>query len=142
MSYNLFLDDIRHPYSVYEYLKDTKYLQWDWIVVRNYDEFISHITSNGLPKFISFDHDLADEHYTPQEYWKDYELSKAYQESVYSNYKEKTGLECAKWLVELCLDKDLLLPEFVSHSQNPVGKDNIERYLTNFKLHQINSATK
>lgn len=48
---------------------------------------------------------------------------------------EKTGLECAKWLVELCMDKGLKLPKYLCHSQNPVGKDNILGYLDNYKKH-------
>ena len=54
--------------------------------------------------------------------------------------KEKTGYDCAKWLVEYCLDNDLSLPKYQVHSMNPVGKKNILDYLSNFnifkKLHE------
>lgn len=89
----LFLDDLRPAPEGFER-------------VYSYKEFIMLITENGLPDFISFDHDLG---------------------------LEKTGYDCAKWLVEYCLDKNLMLPEFAVHSQNPVGKENIECLLENFK---------
>lgn len=86
-----------------------------------------------MPLLISFDHDLADEHYTPQEYWDDYDKSKAYQES--QSYKEKTGLDCAKFLVEFVESNNKVLPQFLSHSANPVGRDNILNYLQNAQKH-------
>ncbi len=126
----LFLDDIRMPKEVHLYLHRKMYLVKNWIIVRNYDQFVNYIETNGLPYFISFDHDLADEHYVPAEYWKSYETNKQYQES--QTYKEKTGYECAKWLVDYCLDNNLECPNFICHSLNPVGKDNINGLLTNF----------
>lgn len=67
---------------------------------------------------ISFDHDLADEHY-----WK----------QNTGEFVEKTGYDCVKWLIEYCMDNDVDLPKFYCHSMNPVGKENIERLLKNFK---------
>ena len=132
--YNLFLDDIRMPHEAYEYTKQKMFLDKQWVIVRNYDEFVDHITEHGMPVLISFDHDLADEHYTPEEYWHDYELSKKYQDA--QNYVEHTGLSCAKWLIEFCLDTCDRLPEYYSHSQNTVGKDNILRILDNYARSQ------
>jgi hypothetical protein len=60
----LFLDDIRHPNDVYTYTQQTIFLHKNWEIVRNYMEFVQWITINGLPDFISFDHDLADMEYT------------------------------------------------------------------------------
>lgn len=130
----LWLDDIRNPWEH----------QWKRMIdsfdpinvtcpywVKNYAEFINWIQLNGLPEIISFDHDLADEHYTPEEYWNDYDSSKAYQESM--EYTEKTGYDCAKWLVDYCIDNDIDLPKYYCHSFNPVGKDNILGLLNNFK---------
>ena len=127
----LFLDDIRHPYDAFTYTQETMFLQKKWVVVKNYKEFVKHIENNGLPKFISFDHDLADTHYTPQHLWEDYEKSKEWQESQV--HEEKTGYECAKWLVDYCLDNNADLPEYYCHSQNPVGKDNILGLFKSFK---------
>ena len=48
---------------------------------------------------------------------------------------ENTGLDCAKWLVEYCLDNNTKLPDYIVHSANPAGKENIEKYLFNAKKH-------
>lgn len=119
MSYYMFLDDLRNPQDV-TWVNLPKV---DWVVVRNYAQFRDYIETNGFPKFISFDHDLADEHYAGTGY-------------MGSSYSEKTGYDCAKWLVEVCLDSWTELPDFVVHSMNPVGKKNIEAYLNNFKKSQ------
>ena len=131
---NLFLDDIRVPRASFDYTKDEIYINQTWDIVRDFNQFIEHITENGLPELISFDHDLADEHYTPSKYWHDYEASKKYQEQ--QNYKEKTGFDCAKWLIDYCMDNDLKLPSYLSHSMNPVGRDNILGILNNYKKYE------
>lgn len=113
MSYHLFLDDIRDP----------SWVHWmklpcpddGWVVVRSHEEFVSVIERDGLPSFISFDHDLDQEGQIEA---------------------ELTGMDCAKWLVDFCLDNDLLVPEFAVHSQNPPGRANIEGILTSFQKHQ------
>lgn len=142
----VFLDDFRTPEVAFKYTYDQIYLTEDWLVVKNYDDFVKVIThyyelakdnellTSKLPDLISFDHDLADEHYCPEEFW-----GEKYDEWEKSQtFKEKTGFECAKWLVEFCLDKDLKLCSFLSHSMNPVGKKNILSLLNNFKKHQKN----
>ena len=53
--------------------------------------------------------------------------------------REKTGYDCAKWLVDYCMDNGLKLPEFEVHSMNPAGGENIRMYLENFKKHQENN---
>ena len=126
MNYNLFLDDFRHPYDCIKYMKLPIYSKLEWIIVRNYGEFVDYIAKKGLPKIISFDHDLADEHYSPEMYRGSYN-------AMYKNFKEKTGLDCAKWLVDYCADKDLDLPEYLVHSMNPAGRKNISSYLENYE---------
>jgi hypothetical protein len=49
----LFLDDLRTVEMIYD-----KSEVDGFDVVRNYNEFVSYIKSNGLPDFISFDNDL------------------------------------------------------------------------------------
>jgi hypothetical protein len=115
----LFLDDIRQPHDAFEHTQQTMFLHKKWEVVKNYNEFINWITKNGLPEFISFDHDLAD-----------YEISKEMQDTQV--YTEKTGYECAKWLIDYCLDNNLKCPKFYCHSMNPVGKDKINSILEQF----------
>jgi hypothetical protein len=105
MSYYMFLDDLRNPQDV-TWVNLPKV---DWVVVRNYAQFRDYIETNGFPKFISFDHDLADEHYAGTGY-------------MGSSYSEKTGYDCAKWLVEVCLDSWIELPDFVVHSMNLLAR--------------------
>lgn len=76
-------------------------------VVRSYDEAIDYVNNYGLPAFISFDHDLGE---------------------------EETGYDFAKWLVDYCIILDIKPTfNFYVHSQNPIGKTNIEELLNNFK---------
>lgn len=114
----LFLDDIRYPIEAYHYTKQDVFLRNDWYIVRNYKQFIDRILENGLPEMISFDHDIADENYLQLDS---------------QQFVERTGYDCAKWLVEYCMDNGADLPEFYCHSMNPVGKENIESLLKNFK---------
>jgi hypothetical protein len=107
-----------------------KSFYWDnqFEIVRNYNEFVDKITKDGLPEVISFDHDLADEHYAPPERWYDYDTWEKEK-----NFKEKTGMDCAKWLVDYCMDQDKDLPQYFIHSMNPVGGRNIWEYLENYR---------
>lgn len=125
----LFLDDERMPKDCASYMKYNKkdYLEDDWDIVRNYDEFVRYIENcgpYGLPYLISFDHDLADEHYTPESLWDDFIFSKIHQESKYENFKEKTGNDCAKFLIDYLQKHNIDLedyPKWIIHSMNPVG---------------------
>lgn len=127
----LFLDDLRVPFDCTKYIKsDVKHIYEDenWDIVRTYNDFVGYIEHFGLPDVISFDHDLADEHYPPSMY----DGNNRYNE-LYVNFKEKTGYECAKWLCEYCAYKKLPLPMYVVHSMNPTGKENILSVLDNYK---------
>lgn len=120
----LFLDDLRIPKDAIGLVPDIMnkfYWSNDWIIVRNFWEFCNYIQKFGLPDYISFDHDLADEHYI----------------SDTNDYKEKTGYECAKWLVDFCFDNGRSLPDYMVHSANPTGKQNIISYLENAKKHLL-----
>jgi hypothetical protein len=132
----LFLDDVRHPKDAYEYTNFKLFIKQEWNIVRNYNEFVEWITTNGMPDFISFDHDLADSHYTPEHLWCDYAKSKEWQDKQI--HTEKTGYECAKWLLEYITDNHpkYELPQYYSHSMNPVGKDKIITLLNNYTTPQ------
>lgn len=122
---NLFLDDFRIPRDAFPYTKDTDYLQLEWSIVQNYKEFVKFIeeyyaSNQKLPALISFDHDLADVHYEPQ-----------FAQTIVVHH-EKTGLGCAQWLVDFCLDHELKMPSFKVHSQNPAGGKNIQGLLEQF----------
>ena len=122
MKYNLFLDDIRVPSDV-TWIELPKV---EWKIVRNYDEFVNIICSFGMPELISFDHDLSFEHYpqTKEDYSEDID---------YSKYSEKTGYDCAKWLISYCMDRGNSVPKYFVHSFNPIGKQNIINYIESYK---------
>lgn len=113
----LYLDDVRTPVSE------------GWIVVRNYDEFVSIVKLKGLENFelISLDHDLGDtamiEYYTNVK--NNYTLE-------YNNILEKTGYDAAKFLVAESMDKNIPLPQIYVHSANPIGAHNIMGYINNY----------
>lgn len=116
----LYLDDMRTPRPNHWF---------NWLIVRSYKEFCNYIRQQGVPKFISFDHDLADGHVAigAAAEWKDFD---------YSLTTEKTGYDCAKWLVEYCIDNDVLMPHFTVHSANPAGAENILCLLNNLQKNQ------
>lgn len=114
MSYALFLDDIREPKQV----KWVDLPPYDWTIVRNYKEFTRTIEARGLPYFIAFDHDLSLEHYVHN--------------TVVTDSKEKTGSDCALWLIDYCIKHDKDVPKFVVHSMNPAGVISIKSKLTNY----------
>jgi hypothetical protein len=141
----LWLDDYRcpfnttnepaHPYlQMYcpDYVDKEDNIVW----VKNYEEFCNWISENGLPNKVSFDHDLADEHYAPEERYDDYNVWASEQE-----FKEKTGMDCAKWLIDYCLDINSELPMWSVHSANPSGAENIRKLLTNFLKFQNKQKT-
>jgi hypothetical protein len=113
----LYLDDVRIP-------KDA-----DWNVVRSYDEFVAHIKMNGLENYelISLDHDLGDT--AMNEYYNN--VSPNYTLD-YSNIQEKTGLDCAKFLVAESMNTRIPLPQIYVHSANPIGSANIMGYVNNY----------
>tara|TARA_R110002020_G_scaffold215911_3_gene423216 strand:+ start:886 stop:1272 length:387 start_codon:yes stop_codon:yes gene_type:complete len=123
----LFLDDVRVPYDVFKMTINPIYENnEDWVIVKHYYEFVSYIKENGIPDFLSFDHDLSFDHYLSENQEGDID---------YNSLKEKTGYDCAKWLVQYCLENNLTIPDYYVHSANPVGKKNIECFLSNAKKH-------
>lgn len=118
--YNLFLDDNRIPTHVtWVNLPTCQH----YSVVRNYNEFVDLINTRGIPRFVSYDHDLADSHYGH---------GLRGDQIPYDSYKEKTGYDCAKWLVNECMIKGVKHPPYIVHSMNPVGKQNIISYVESY----------
>ena len=63
----IFLDDTRKPYDVFRNTIDPIYENDnEWTIVKNYEEFVDTILESGLPEIISFDHDLSQNHYLPE----------------------------------------------------------------------------
>lgn len=112
----LYLDDQRTPINS----------RFD--VVRNYTEFCDYIQSNGIPELISFDHDLSSEHIR-------YYLSNdgVIDPQQYEKFEEKTGYDCAKWLLEYCDTNKASFNRIFVHSHNPHGTLNIMQLLLNYR---------
>ena len=120
----IFLDDYRDPVICTTYMNtrmsNPSIYREDWVIVRNYDEFVKAIDGNeDLITHVSFDHDLADEHYHPS----------MDDETRYNllEFKEKTGYDCALWLKDYYELKNHKLPIIYVHSMNPVGCIKIKR---------------
>ena len=131
----LWLDDVRNPFVAdwllqwapeYYYEKDNGTHEVVW--VKSYNEFVQWIETNGLPDEIGFDHDLADVIYS----------KRGNVDMLKSTWNEKTGMDCAKWLVDFCIDNNKIIPDFFVQSANPVGAKNITTYINNAKgfLHE------
>ena len=110
------IDDMRNPFTpewksiIMKYMGDSEKeptIAW----LKSYEEFMAWMTvaiENPvalLPTLVCFDHDLGE---------------------------EKDGLDCAKLLVNVCMDNNMPLPEFECHSSNPGGRDNIISYLNTY----------
>jgi hypothetical protein len=95
MKWNLFLDDERDPPS-----------SGSWTVARTSFQAELHTRVQGIPFFMSLDHDLGSKH--------------------------DTGMRYLIWLESYMHHDGLKFPlgfNFYIHSQNPIGKKNMESYL-------------
>ena len=108
---HIFLDDTRKPSDVTWTFIPTNV---DWVVVRDYDQFISVVSKANNITHVSFDHDLGFGKGVP-------------------DWKERNGLHCAEFLVEWAHRTRNKLPTFTVHSLNPVGAANIRNYLNNWR---------
>lgn len=113
----IYLDDVRTPVDA------------GWTVVRNYDEFVDSVSNIGFEniELISLDHDLGD---TAMTEWHrnvchNYTLD-------YNNITEKTGMDCAKWLVNQWIEGHSVVDVF-THSANAIGSANIMGYINNYR---------
>lgn len=114
---NVFLDDIRTPLD-----------PENWIIIRNFSDFIALISNcdpTDLPKVISFDHDLGFEHYEQH-------MSNPTGYIPYDAFKEKTGYHALNALITFCLESNIPMPECRIHTQNSVGRDNMQRAINNY----------
>ena len=143
--YFIYLDDVRTPHQLIDDV--------EWTVVRSYDEFISKVEELGLENIhmVSLDHDLGDT--AMKEYFEN--VSPNYTLD-YNNINEKTGYDCAKWLVNHFYDKNpdweklgriqkkslnFNFPSVYTHSANPIGSANIMGYVNNFLMNEGQQQT-
>lgn len=110
----LWLDDERNPFNKIwtDWLHENLILDWvraeiTW--VKRYSQFAMYIEEWGVPDVICFDHDLGE---------------------------EKTGYDCVKYLCYYCDENDEELPIIVYQTNNPVGKENMRKYIENFRKHK------
>ena len=132
----LWLDDIRNPYKdrwlfdyAPEYVSDENNVIW----AKSFKDFTEWILLNGLPNKIAFDHDLGED--VAKGKVAD-GMSK--RQARIQKRETMSGFDCAKWLVEYCIDYDVDLPKWVIQSANPVGKENIDGLLSNYRKQRIN----
>ena len=128
--YNLFLDDVRTPHDVFEYTNQKEYKNLQWEIARSYDDFVnifSHRYIHGqMPCLISFDHDLAAEHYL---------LGAS---TLYHSFDEEkvtipTGWHTLVWLLNFYDSNDLKLPNILIHTKNPGGAVNMYNSIREFR---------
>jgi hypothetical protein len=137
----IYLDDVRTP-------KDK-----DWMVVRNYHEFVNLVQNVGIKNIhtISLDHDLGDS--AMNEYHTN--VSPNFKLN-YENITEKTGYDAAKFLVDEFYSKyperlemdyfikkaePVMFPIVLVHSANPIGSANICGYINNFLMNETKPQT-
>lgn len=128
-SYNLFLDDLRNPEAAYLYddkceLTGKSGIPADkWVVVRDYAEFCLMV-KHMIPKVVSFDHDLHEEHIIHY-----HTVTQDTGVIEYGNLKHLTGRACAQYLVQQCKVVGIDLPKCYIHSANEYGRKEIEKAL-------------
>lgn len=121
----VFLDDVRVPFDCVDYMyyrirNEAPIYFEKWEVVRNYNEFVDLVSKNyETITHISFDHDLADEHYHNDMY----KSEEDYYNSI--NGTENTGFDCAKWMKDFYDEKEIKYPVMYVHSMNPIGTQKI-----------------
>lgn len=94
MTYKLFIDDIRNPPDE------------TWIVVRSSVAALEYVQKNGMPEFISFDHDLGG---------------------------DDTTMVFLRKLVDVVWNGTDSPPDYKVHSANPVGSINIVSFMESWK---------
>lgn len=138
--YNLFLDDKRNPSDAYLDSTDLKnntplptlislcshsgIKESEWVVVRDFDDFALMLRHCGIPKVVSFDHDLHMEHMKHY-----FQVTRQTGNIEYENFEYKTGLQCAELLAERCKALEIKPDICYIHSANEYGKINIKKVI-------------
>lgn len=137
----IYLDDVRTP------------TEKGWTVVRSFEEFVKKVEEIGLKsiELISLDHDLGE-----SAMWEYHNNVSPNYTLNYGNIMEKTGYDCAKWLVEKFYEENpdwrknprdvkrakvFPFPKVYTHSANPIGSANIIGYINNFLMNEAQPKT-
>lgn len=117
----IFLDDER----IIQDVTWVDYSQWSGAYV------ISQSSASRLISYIK--------HYGKYFDWENTLFSLDHDLQDFEGEEESTGYTFIKWLVDFMVDNEISLQHLhvVVHSQNPVGKENIEKYISNAKLHYL-----
>lgn len=101
----------------------------DWVVVRNYEQFIAAVEAIGIENIglMSLDHDLGP---SAIREW-DRNVLKNYRID-YENITEKTGLDVAKWIVDQWKSGSPVCRVMI-HSSNCIGSANMMGIINNYK---------
>ena len=115
MKWNLFIDDERAPLDITwgSVTEQSAYRDKEWFIARDWSDVLNLVKAFGIPSLISFDHDLGDN-------------------------TEYNGYEISQKITDIILDGEYKLPhdfQFMVHSKNPVGAENIRSYMNNFMKH-------
>ncbi len=109
MTYNLFIDDERNPDNIVCIVAGVPQ-GLEWKIARNSDQALAIVQDFGMPKFMALDHDL--------------------------------GLWAGKWditpnflhlLVSQLWEEGQPIPDYVIHSQNSVGRENMRSFMESWK---------
>ncbi len=92
MSYKLYLDDKRQVVDSFYHSNNEIYKEKDWVITRDFEDFVEMILNGGVPNIISFDYELN---------------------------REQNGIDCAKWLKEFCITNSIPYPKILVHSTWP-----------------------
>ena len=111
---SIYLDDFRIPLEHPE--------GKEWIIVRDYREFVDKVLEIGLDNIdiFSLDHDLdpsATNHY--------FDYVKKNYSIDYSQITEHTGMDVVKWLISHSRETGFNIPKCYIHSHNPIGSGNM-----------------
>ena len=117
----IFLDDER----VIQDVTWLDYSQWSGAYV------ISQSSASRLISYIK--------HYGKYFDWENTLFSLYHDLQDFDGEEESTGYTFIKWLVDFMVENEISLKflNVVVHSQNPIGKENIEKYISNAKLHYL-----
>ena len=125
------LDDIRFPKDAF-LQKELAYLieyskipENEWVIVRNYKDFVKTIEERGIPSACSLDNDLVMEH---MRYYVNFLKNPGYYE--WENFKTECGIHCAKYLKnKLTPDSDI---KVYVHSANIEGSNIIREIMSQY----------
>lgn len=105
----VFLDDERTIDFIGDKVKLNNY---KWFIIRNYFDFIDFVDDNlESIALVSFDHDI---------------------DSFDEGNIEWTGKDAALYLQRACQDRNINHPDFLVHSMNNIGRQNIISHIKNY----------